>query len=195
MIDRETFERNLTRRTFLRRSAGGIGVAALASLLNPELMLGATTAPTTAPATAPAAGPLNVPGLLGMTHFAPKAKRIIYLCQSGAPSQIELFDPKPKLEKLRGSDLPGSVRMGQRLTGMSSGQANFPVANSMFKFSKHGKNGTEISELLPHTAGVVDDICIVRTLHTEAINHDPAMTLFHTGSQQAGRPSTGAWTS
>jgi hypothetical protein len=183
MIERETFEQNLTRRTFLKRSAGGLGVAALATLLNPQLLLGAEPA-----------GPLKVPGALGVTHFAPKAKRIIYLCQSGAPSQIELFDPKPQLDKLRGTDLPGSVRMGQRLTGMSSGQANFPVANSMYKFARHGKNGTEISELLPHTAGVVDDLCIIRTLHTEAINHDPAMTLFHTGAQQAGRPSTGAWT-
>jgi hypothetical protein len=180
-MDRELYERDLTRRSFLRRSAGGIGVAALASLLNPELMLGAP-------------GPTTVPGLLGRTHFAPKAKRVIYLCQSGAPSQIELFDPKPQLDKLRGTDLPGSIRMGQRLTGMSSGQSNFPIANSMYKFARHGKNGIEISELLPHTAGIVDDICIIRSLHTQAINHDPAMTLFHTGSQQAGRPSTGAWT-
>src|SRR4030095_8344604 len=116
MIDRETFARNLTRRTFLKRSAGGLGCAALASLLNPELLLGAT-----------AAGPATVPGVLGHTHFAPKAKRVIYLCQSGAPSQIELFDYKPALDKLRGSDLPDSVRNGQRLTGMSSGQAKFPV--------------------------------------------------------------------
>ncbi|MEA2735814.1 MAG: hypothetical protein QOE14_2265 [Humisphaera sp.] len=185
MIDRKTFAEALTRRTFLRRSAGGLGVAALAGLLDPQLLLGA----------AGAAGPTTVPGILGHTHFAPKAKRVIYLCQSGAPSQIELFDPKPGLEKLRGTDLPGSIRMGQRLTGMSSGQANFPVANSMFKFAQHGKNGTWISELLPHTASVADDICVIRSLHTEAINHDPAMTFFHTGSQQAGRPSIGAWSS
>src|SRR5438067_6493880 len=184
MIDRETFAANLTRRTFLRRSAGGIGAAALASLLNPQLLFGET-----------ASGPAAVPGILGHTHFAPKAKRVIYLCQSGAPSQIELFDYKPALDKLRGSDLPASVRMGQRLTGMSSGQAKFPVANSLFKFARYGKNGTQISELLPHTAQVADDICVIRSLHTEAINHDPAMTLFHTGSQQAGRPSAGAWTS
>jgi hypothetical protein len=183
MIDRETFARHLTRRTFLKRSAGGLGAAALASLLNPELLLGAS------------AGPTTVPGLLGKTHFAPKAKRVIYLCQSGAPSQIELFDPKPGLDKLRGTDLPASVRMGQRLTGMSSGQAKFPVANSMFKFAPHGKNGTMFSELIPHTASIADDICVVRSLHTEAINHDPAMTFFHTGSQQAGRPSIGAWSS
>ena len=188
MIDRESFAAHLTRRTFLRRSAGGIGAVALGSLLNPQLLFGET-------ASGPASGPVTVPGILGHTHFAPKAKRIIYLCQSGAPSQIELFDYKPGLDKLRGSELPGTVRMGQRLTGMSSGQANFPVANSMFKFAQYGKSGTWVSELLPHTAQVVDDLCIIRSLHTEAINHDPAMTFFHTGSQQAGRPSIGAWTS
>ena len=187
MIDREAFERNLTRRTFLKRSAGGVGVAALASLLNPELLLGAKAAG--------AAGPMMVPGVLGKTHFAPKAKRVIYLCQSGAPSQIELFDHKPALDKLRGSDLPDTVRKGQRLTGMSSGQAKFPVANSLFKFAPAGKSGTMFSEAIPHTAGIADDICVVRSLFTEAINHDPAMTMFHTGSQQAGRPSVGAWTS
>jgi len=192
MIDRQTFAAALTRRTFLRRSAGGIGAAALATLLDPEMLRAATTAPATTQA---AAGLMKVPGMLGMTHFAPKAKRIIYLHQSGAPSQIELFVPKPNLDKLRGSDLPESIRQGQRLTGMSSGQAHFPVANSMFKFARYGKNGTEISELLPHLATVADDICVIRSLHTEAINHDPAMTFFHTGSQQAGRPSIGAWTS
>src|SRR3954451_13136344 len=182
MMDRESFAAHLTRRTFLCRSAGGLGAAALASLLNPQTLLAA-------------AGPTTVPGTLGTTHFAPKAKRVIYLCQSGAPSQIELFDHKPNLDKLRGSDLPGSIRMGQRLTGMSSGQAHFPVANSMFKFSRAGKNGMQFSELLPHTASVADEFCVIRSLHTEAINHDPAMTFFHTGAQQAGRPSIGAWTS
>src|SRR5438552_81652 len=115
------FLERLSRRSFLCRSAGGLGAAALASLLSPELLCAAS------------AGPTTVPGVLGTTHFAPTAKRVIYLCQSGAPSQMELFDYKPKLEAMRGSELPGSVRMGQRLTGMSSGQANFPVANSMFK--------------------------------------------------------------
>src|SRR5690348_9340421 len=142
MIDRETFERNLTRRTFLRRSAGGLGAAALATLLNTEMLLGATTSP----ATTQASGPVAVPGILGKTHFAPKAKRIIYLCQSGAPSQIELFDPKPALDKLRGSELPASIRMGQRLTGMTSGQASFPVANSLLKFKQHGKAGIWMSD-------------------------------------------------
>src|SRR6187397_2275680 len=122
-----TYMQPLSRRAFLARSAGGIAATALTSLLSPEMLLGA--APTT------------VPGTLGVTHFAPKAKRIIYLCQSGAPSQIELFDYKPNLDKLRGTELPGTIRMGQRLTGMSSGQATFPVANSLFKFARHGKNG------------------------------------------------------
>ncbi len=184
MDPREAFAAALTRRAFLRRSAGGLGAAALAGLLSPDLLQAAR-----------ATGPTTNPGMLGTTHFAPKAKRVIYLCQSGAPSQIELFDPKPNLDKLRGTDLPATIRMGQRLTGMSSGQAAFPVANSAFKFDRHGKSGTLISELLPHTATVADDICVIRSLHTEAINHDPAMTLFHTGSQQAGRPSAGAWTS
>ncbi len=184
MTPQEAFANELTRRAFLRRSAGGIGAAALASLLNPAILSAAA-----------ATGPTTVPGVMGHTDFAPKAKRIIYLCQSGAPSQMELFDPKPNLDKLRGTDLPPSIRNGQRLTGMSSGQASFPIANSMFKFSQHGKNGTMISELLPHTAEIADDICVIRTLHTEAINHDPAMTFFHTGSQQSGRPSIGAWTS
>src|SRR5205823_4832101 len=180
MIDPQSFIQQLSRRTFIRRSAGGIGAAALASLLNPQLLFGsAATQPTT------------VPGTLGHTHFAPKAKRIIYLCQSGAPSQMELFDYKPKLDELRGTELPATIRMGQRLTGMSSGQSSFPVANSMFKFARHGQNGTYVSELLPHTASVVDDLCIIRSMHTEAINHDPAITFFHTGSQQAGRPSIG----
>ena len=189
MTDPKSFIENLSRRTFIKRSAGGLGAAALASLLNPEMLLGAnaTTNPTT--------GPTTVPGLLGRTHFAPKAKRIIYLCQSGAPSQLDLFDYKPQLDKIRGTNLPDTIRQGQRLTGMSSGQANFPVANSAFKFAQHGKNGTWISEILPHTASIADDICVIRSLHTEAINHDPAITFFHTGSQQAGRPSVGAWTS
>src|SRR5438046_1670912 len=171
MIDPQRFIQHLSRRTFIKRSAGGLGAAALASLLNPQLLFGAS------------AGPTTVPGLLGHTHFAPKAKRIIYLCQSGAPSQMELFDYKPKLDQLRGTDLPATMRMRQRLTGMSSGQASCPVANSMFKFAQHGKNGTFVSELLPHTASVIDDLCVIRSMHTEAINHDPAITFFHTGSQ------------
>ncbi len=175
----------LSRRSFLKRGAGGIGAAALMGLLNSASTFGAdATAPTTQAALEKA-----------RTHFAPKAKRIIYLCQSGAPSQIELFDPKPKLDAMRGKELPASVRMGQRLTGMTSGQTSFPLANSMFKFAPHGTNGTLISELLPHTASIADDICIIRSMYTDAINHDPAITFLHTGSEMAGRPSVGAWTS
>jgi hypothetical protein len=173
----------LSRRAFLARSAGGLAATALTTLLNPDLLLGAN--PTTVPAQLGGGG----------THFAPKAKRIIYLCQSGAPSQFELFDYKPNLDKLRGTEFPDSIRKGQRLTGMTSGQTSFPIANSLFKFNRHGKSGTLVSELLPHTAQVIDDLCIVKSLHTEAINHDPAITFFHTGSEQAGRPSIGAWTS
>ena len=126
-------------------------------------------------------------------HFQPKAKRIIYLFQSGAPSQFETFDYKPKLHELRGQDLPASVRMGQRLTTMTSGQTSFPMVPSIFPFQQHGQQGAWISDLLPHTARMADDLCIVRSMFTEAINHDPAITFFQTGSQLAGRPSAGAW--
>ncbi len=163
-------QRLLTRRHFFGRTATGIGTAALASLLNPKLM----------------ASP---------THFAPKAKHVIYLFMSGGPSHIDLFDYKPKLQSHHGEELPGSVRMGQRITGMTSGQKSFPCVAPMFKFAQHGESGTWISELLPHTASIVDDIAIVKSLNTEAINHDPAITFIQTGSQQPGRPSLGAWLS
>jgi hypothetical protein len=128
-------------------------------------------------------------------HFAPKAKRIIYLFQSGAPSQLDLFDPKPQMEKHRAEDLPASIRKGQRLTTMTSGQKAFPVAPSIFKFAQHGKSGIWLSELLPHLSTVADEMCVVRSMFTEAINHDPAITFCQTGSQLAGRPSIGAWLS
>ena len=171
--------RQLSRRTFLRQSAGGIGLAALSQLLGN-------------PAQAATAG---VPGLPGLPHFAPKAKRIIYLFQSGAPSQMDLFDPKPELEKRRGEDLPASIRMGQRLTTMTSGQSTLPVAPSLFKFAQHGQSGMWFSELMPHMSKLADDWCMIRSVHTEAINHDPAITFMQTGSQLAGRPSIGAWMS
>jgi hypothetical protein len=132
-------------------------------------------------------------GLPGLPHFAPRAKRVIYLFQSGGPSQIDLFDYKPRLEKLRGTDLPESVRMGQRLTGMTAFQSNFPTAPSRYHFAQHGKSGAWLSELLPHTADVVDDLCFIRSMHTEQINHDPAITCVLTGFQLAGRPSLGSW--
>ena len=134
-------------------------------------------------------------GLPGLPHFAPKAKRVIYLFQSGAPSQMDLFDYKPLLNKLNGQQLPDHVRGGQRLTGMTSQQASIPLAGSIFEFKQHGKSGAWFSELLPHTADIADEICVIRSMFTEAINHDPAITFFQTGSQIAGRPSLGSSTS
>jgi hypothetical protein len=132
-------------------------------------------------------------GQPGFPNFAPKAKRVIYLHQSGAPSQMDLFDPKPQLTARFGEDLPDSIRNGQRLTGMTSGQKKFPVAPSKYRFAQYGKAGTWLCELLPHTAKIVDDICVVKSLYTEAINHDPAITFIQTGSQVAGRPCFGSW--
>ncbi|HWB96892.1 MAG TPA: DUF1501 domain-containing protein [Bryobacteraceae bacterium] len=169
----------ITRRHFFSRSATGIGVAALASLLSGD-----------------ARGSEGVTadgGLPGLPHFAPKAKRVIYLFQHGAPSQLDLFDYKPTLERMRGNDLPESVRMGQRLTGMTAYQAKFPTAPSIFRFSQHGESGMWLSELLPHLGKVSDQIALIRTMQTEAINHDPAVTFFQTGFQLAGRPSIGSW--
>jgi hypothetical protein len=174
---------SMTRRHFFGRAATGLGVAALASLL-------AEDAGAAAPPAEEYAGALP-----GLPHHRAKAKRVIYLFQSGAPSQLDLFDPKPGLEKLRGQELPDSVRKGQRLTGMTATQSSFPVAPSKYRFARHGKSGAQISELLPHTAKVADELCIVRSLYTEAINHDPAITFFQTGAQLAGRPSIGAWLS
>ena len=132
-------------------------------------------------------------GLEGIPHHLPCAKRMIYLFQSGAPSQLDLFDYKPKLTNLRGTELPESIRQGQRLTGMTSRQASFPIAPSKFKFAQHGKSGAWVSDLMPHTAKVADELCFIKSLHTEAINHDPAVTFFQTGAQLAGRPSIGSW--
>jgi len=174
----------LNRRHFFGRTAAGIGVAALASLLGDESAARDTTGASQ-----------SVGGLPGLPHFAPKAKRVIYLFQSGAPSQMDLFDYKPKLADLRGEDLPDSIRRGQRLTGMTATQERFPVAPTIFHFKQHGHSGAWISDLLPHTAKIADELCFIKTLHTEAINHDPAITFFQTGSQLAGRPSMGAWLS
>ena len=132
-------------------------------------------------------------GLPGLPHFPPKAKRVIYLFQSGAPRRWTSSTTSRELEKYRGQDLPDSIRKGQRLTGMTSGQKTFPVAPSIFKFAQHGQSGAWLSELLPHTAKVADDLCFIRSMYTEAINHDPAITFFQTGSQLAGRPSIGSW--
>jgi len=172
-----------TRRHFFGRSAAGIGTAALASLMNPSLFA------------APQDKPAVVGGLPGLPHFAPKAKRVIYLFMSGAPSQLDMWDYKPKMNEFYDKDLPDSVRNGQRITTMTSGQKRFPIAPSIFKFNQHGKHGAWVSELLPHTAGVIDDLAVIRTVNTEAINHDPAITYIQTGSQLPGRPSAGAWLS
>ena len=159
---------SLDRRQFLNRSGLGLGGLALASLLSEA---GAAT------------------------HFAPRAKRVIYLFMHGGPSQLDLFDHKPELRDLHGQELPASVRGNQRLTGMTSSQKSLPVTSSLFDFARHGESGAWISELLPHTARIVDELCIIRSMHTEAINHDPAVTYLQTGHQQPGRPSFGAWLS
>ncbi len=172
-----------TRRQFFGQSALGLGTAALATLLAEEGVA------------ADQAAPDRVGGLAGLPHFAPKAKRAIYLFMSGAPAQIDTFDYKPKMEALFNTDLPDSIRKGQRLTTMTSGQKRFPIAPSMYKFQQHGNSGAWLSELLPHMGTIVDDISIVRSLHTEAINHDPAITYIQTGSQIPGKPSLGAWLS
>ena len=132
-------------------------------------------------------------GVLDKLHHTPRAKRVIYLFQSGAPSQMDLFDHKPLLKEKHGTELPESVRKGQRLTAMSGNQASLPLAGSPFKFQQHGESGTWLSEILPHTATVADDLCVIKSMYTEAINHGPAVTFLQTGSQFPGRPSMGAW--
>ena len=177
----------LTRRHFLSRTSTGLSVAALATLLGDDLTAQISGAAPTLPS---ATG-----GLPGLPHFAPKAKRVIYLFQSGAPSQHELFDYKPRLAELRGSELPDSVRGTQRLTAMTAAQQSFPVIPSLFQFAQHGESRAWVSELMPYTAKVADDLCFVKSMYTEAINHDPGITFFQTGAQLAGRPSIGAWLS
>ncbi|HYH55112.1 MAG TPA: DUF1501 domain-containing protein, partial [Anseongella sp.] len=171
---------NVNRRQFLSRLSVGIGSAALGSLLIPDLFSRAGALEEFTP---------------GVPHFAPKAKRVIYLFQSGAPSQLESFDYKPRLREMMGQDLPESVRGGQRLTGMTANQASFPLVGSFYDFKQYGASRAWVSDLFPYTAGIVDDLCIVRSLHTDAINHDPAITFFQTGAQQGNRPSMGAWLS
>ena len=172
---------NINRRTFLSSASVGIGSLALGSLLVPDLFSGKSDDEEALP--------------FGVTHFAPKAKRVIYLFQSGAPSQLELFDYKPLLLKMQGQELPPSVRNGQRLTGMTASQKSFPLIPSFSGFHQHGQNGAWLGDLLPFTSKIVDDICIIRSMHTEAINHDPAVSFFQTGNQQPGRPSMGSWLS
>ncbi len=173
----EQYTNALSRRSFLGLTGLGIGAMAARSLFAAD------------------AKSLYRGGTSTTTHFAPKAKRIIYLFQSGGPSHIDLFDYKPHLEKVHGEDLPDSIRKGQRLTGMTSGQKNFPVCKSLTKFEQRGASGQWISDLLPYTAGVADDISVIRSMHTEAINHDPGITFINTGSQFPGNPSMGSWVS
>ncbi len=174
----------LNRRAFLTRQAGGLGQIALGSLL----MGGAASAKG-------ANSGANSLGLAALPHFAPTAKRVIYLFQSGGPSHCDLFDRSPSIEKLQGTELPASVRGDQRVTGMTASQASFPVVAPMWGMSRCGERGTWISDLLPHTQQIADKITIVRSVHTEAINHDPAVTFINTGSQQPGNASMGAWLS
>ncbi|MBA4018425.1 MAG: sulfatase [Pirellula sp.] len=173
----------VTRRQLLLGSALGLGAAALTELLGSANSAAAAT---------PKRG---VPGILAQPHVRPRAKRVIYLFMQGGPSQLDLFDPKPTLAKRHGEELPDSIRMGQRITGMTAKQSSLPVAPSPFRFKQHGRSGAWISELLPELAGVADDLCIIRSVHTEAINHDPAITYLQTGNQQPGRPSFGSWVS
>jgi len=174
------FRLNVTRRHFLTKAGLGMGGAALGGLLFKDQFIGAES---------------QAAMQLGVAQFAPKAKRIIYLFQNGAPSQLETFDYKPLLNKMHGAELPASIRMGQRLTGMTSNQEKFPLVGSTFNFAQHGQSGAWVSELFPHMAAIVDDLCFIKTMHTEAINHDPALTFFQTGAQQGNRPSMGAWMS
>ncbi len=173
---------NVNRRHFLGKMSLGLGSVALGSLLVPGLLGGKGEEE-------------DLMSVTGMPHFAPKAKRVIYLFQNGAPSQLESFDYKPLLNKMHGEELPASVRMGQRLTGMTSNQSSFPLVGSHFKFAQYGQSGAWVSEIFPNMAKITDELCFVRTMHTEAINHDPALTFMQTGAQQGNRPSMGAWLS
>lgn len=172
---------NFNRRRFLSKLSLGLGSVALGSLLIPDLFTGGSGDDAELPR--------------GIPDFAPKAKRVIYLFQNGAPSQLESFDYKPKLREMMGQELPASVRAGQRLTGMTANQSSFPLVGSYYDFKQYGNSQAWISDLFPHTAKVVDDICIIKSMYTEAINHDPALTFFQTGAQQGNRPSMGAWLS
>ena len=173
-------ETRIDRRDFLTRTGMGLGALALGQLLSP---FGAS------------AGTLEDRIMAALPRIAPRAKKVVFLFMAGGPSQFETFDYKPGLSKLQGSHLPDSVRRGQRLTGMSGNQSVLPVASSPYRFSQHGKSRTWVSELLPYTAQVVDELCVIRSMHTEQINHDPAITFFQTGHQLPGRPSIGSWIS
>lgn len=172
----------LTRRKLLQLGARGLGALGAASLLNPGL--------SAAPSPSASGG---FSGTLEGPHFKPKAKRVIYLFFSGGPSHIDMYDYHPKMREIHGIELPDSIRNGQRITGMTSGQKSFPCVAPMFEFSRHGQNGSWFSEIVPNIASIADEITLVKSVHTEAINHDPAITAINTGVQQPGKPSMGAW--
>ena len=184
MIFDDELQKTMARRAFLKSTGLGLGSLALSSLLGEKLRAEG----------AAAAGSGSL-GVLNPPHFAPRAKRVIYLFMSGAPSQIDLYDPKPKLREMSGQLLPESVRMGQRITGMTSGQKYLLCVGSPFDFKRQGKCGMELSAMLPHIGSVADDICLLRAVHTDPINHDPAVTFLFSGNQQPGRPTLGAWVS
>ncbi|MCY4171497.1 MAG: DUF1501 domain-containing protein [Bacteroidetes bacterium] len=183
MHECHNYDKQYTRRDFLSRTTLGLGAATLAALVNPSSSTGQQISGD------------PVTGILGTTHFPAKVKRVIYLLQSGAPSQLDLFDYKPALASLHGEELPPSVRGMQRLTGMTAGQKSFPMVSSPFSFNQYGDSGAWISNLMPHTAQVADELCFIHSMHTDAINHDPAITFLQSGSQQPGRPSMGSWLS
>lgn len=182
----EEYVRNETRRQFFRRGGNVLGTAALAALGVPLVSRANPISAEDDVATG---------GLATLPHFAPKAKRVIYLHMVGGPSQMDIYDYKPQMNDWYDKDLPETIRNGQRLTTMTSGQARFPIAPSMYKFAQHGQSGMWVTELLPETAKVVDDLCFVRSMHTEAINHEPAITYMQTGNMVTGRPCIGAWLS
>ena len=173
-----------TRRDFLTRTSLGMGALTLGGLLGPSPVLGKDLISQMVHSNGS-----------GIPHFVPKAKRVIYLFQSGAPSQLDLFDHKPLLNKMNGKEIPESVLGNQRLTGMTAGQTSFPMAGSVFDFKQHGQSGAWVSELMPYTSKIVDELCFIKSMYTEAINHDPAITFLQTGSQLPGRPSIGSWLS
>ncbi len=192
--DFQEIERQLSRRNFLTKSSMGIGALALGSLLQTDKVWGSIKGSVN-PSNAEAILASYNKNRMGLPHHLPKAKRIVYLFQSGGPSQLDMFDYKPKLKQMFGKDLPESVRQGQRLTGMSAEQTTFPIAPSIMDFKQYGESRAWVSELMPHTAEIVDELCFIKSMQTDAINHDPAITFLQTGNQLSGRPSIGAWLS
>ena len=190
MNELEQYQQNLTRRQLLADASKPIGAAALASLMGTAGINSAGAEDRTA-----FPGGKTTPGLLELPHFERKAKSVIYLFMCGGPSHIDTFDYKPELRKIHGTELPDSIRNNQRITGMTSGQKSFPCVAPMFNFNRFGEHGTYVSEILPHTAKIVDEIAIVKSVNTEAINHDPAITFINTGNQQPGKASLGSWVS